>query len=84
MKIEKNDMANRCSLAITLLEQISKESDEFREKAIRLDELACALIHHIHYDNITDTEQIDLARSLEKSTDLSIEEIMNIVLANDP
>lgn len=84
MKIEKNDIANCSSLAFTLLQQISKEADNFREKAIRLDRLNCALIHYIHSDKITDTKQIDAAISWEKHSNLSIEEIMSIVLKNDP
>jgi len=84
MKIEKNDIADRSSLTFTLLQQISKEADSFREKAIRLDRLNCALVHYIHSDKITDTKQIDAAISWEKYTNLSIEEIINIVLEDDP
>ena len=84
MKIEKNDIANCSSLTFTLLQQISKEADNFREKAIRLDKLNCALIHYIHLGKITDTKQIDAAASWERHSNLSIEEIMNIVLENDP
>lgn len=84
MKIEKNDIANCSSLAFILLQQIDKEADNFREKAIRLERLNCALIHYIHLDKITDTKQIDAAISWEKHTNLSIEEIIDIVLENDP
>lgn len=82
MKIEKDAIIDCTSLTFTLLQQISKEADNFREKAIRLDELNCALVHYIHLDKITDTKQIDEVISWERHTNLSIEEIMNIVLKN--
>ena len=84
MRIDKNDLANTSSLAFTLLQQISNEADRFREKAIRLDRLNCALVHYIHEDKITDTKQIDIATAWENHSDLSIEEIIKIILENDP
>ena len=84
MKIDKNDLANTSSLTFTLLQQISDRADRFREKAIRLDRLNCALVHYIHEDKITDTKQIDIATAWENHSDLSIEEIIKIILENDP
>lgn len=84
MKINKNDLANASSLTFTLLQQISDKADCFREKAIRLDRLNCALIHYIHEDKITDTEQISAATAWENHSDLPIEEIIKIILKDDP
>lgn len=83
MKIDKNDLTNTSSLIFTLLQQISDKADHFREKAIRLDRLNCALIHYIHEDKITDTEQIDAATAWENHSDLSVEEIIKNILEND-
>lgn len=84
MKIDKNDIANTSSLTFTLLQQISDKADQFREKAIRLDRLNCALIHYIHENKIIGTEQINAAIAWENHSSLSIEEIMKIILENDP
>lgn len=84
MRIDKNDIVDTSSLTFTLLQQISDKADRFREKAIRLDRLNCALVHYIHENKITDTEQIDAAITWENHSSLSIEEIMKIILENDP
>ena len=84
MKIEKNDTTDGASLAYALLTQISKEANYFRTKADRLDELNRTLIYYIHSNKITDTQQIEAAVSWEKHTNLPIQEIMNLVLRNDP
>lgn len=84
MRIDKNDIVDTSSLTFTLLQQISDKADRFREKAIRLDRLNCALVHYIHENKITDTEQIDAAIAWENHSGLSIEEIMKIILENDP
>ena len=84
MKIEKNDLINPSSLTFTLLQQISNNADHFREKAMRLDRLNCALVHYIYENKITDTKQIDIATAWENHSDLSIEEIIKIILENDP
>ena len=84
MKIERNDLADCSSLTFNLLRQIDEKANAFREKAIRLDQLNCALIHYIHENKITDTEQIDAATAWENHSNLSIEEIMKIIIENDP
>ncbi len=84
MKINKNDIVDTSSLTFTLLQQISDKADRFREKAIRLDKLNCALVHYIHENKITDTKQIDAATAWENHSNLSIEEIIKIILENDP
>ena len=82
MKINKDDTTCSDSMAFKLLQEMTNYSRCLRQKAERMDVLNRMIVNYIHAGIITDTRQIDCARSWFKHSDLEPYEILEKVLEN--
>ena len=82
MKINKEDTTYSNSMTFKLLQEMTDYSHYLRQKAERMDELNRLIVTYIHDGRITDTRQIDCARSWFEHSDLDPCEILEKVLKN--
>ena len=83
MKINKEDIICSNSMTFKLLQEMTDYSQYLRKKAERMDELNCMIVNYINAGIITDTRQIDCARSWYNHSDLTAQEIINMVIKRD-
>jgi hypothetical protein len=76
MKIEKNDLTDSTSLTYKLLQEMTDYVYYLRSRATRLEDLNIALVNRIRDGHITDTDDIDCARSWYEHSDLPVHKIM--------
>ena len=80
MKINKEDTTYSNSMAFKLLQEMTDYSRYLRQKAERMDDLNRMIVNYIHAGLITDTQQIDCARSWFEHSNLEPYEILEKVL----
>ena len=80
MKIQKDDLYSRNSLAVALLNQLAEEERRIRSQADRIWGLDIALTAYIQEGKITDTDEISCAISWLNHSNLSPIEIVEKVL----
>lgn len=81
MKISYNDLTDRTSLVVKMLEQLDSERKALEKRAERIRELDVALVNLIQDGRITDTKDIDCAIAWLNHSNLEVWEIVNKVLS---
>lgn len=81
MKISYNDLTDRTSLVVKMLEQLDSERKALEKRAEKIRELDIALVNLIQDGRITDTKDIDCAIAWLNHSNLEAWEIVNKVLS---
>ena len=82
MKINKEDTTYSNSMTFKLLQEMTNYSRYLRRKAERMEELNRLAVMYIHEGKISDTKQIDCARSCFNHSDLEPYEIFEKIFNN--
>lgn len=80
MKISYNDLMDRTSLVVKMLQQLDSERKALEKRAERIRKLDTALVNLIQDGRITDTKDIDCAIAWLNHSNLEAWEIVNKVL----
>lgn len=81
MKISYNDLTNKNSLPVQMLEKLDAERKILEKRVERMRKLNIALVNLIQDGRITDTEDIDCAIAWLNHSNLEVWEIVNEVLS---
>lgn len=81
MKISYNDLMDRTSPIVKMLEQLDSERKELEKRAERIRKLDAALVSLIQDGRITDTQEINCAIAWLNHSNLEAWEIVNKVLS---
>jgi len=81
MKISYNDLMNKNSLPVKMLEHLDAERKALERRAERIRKLDNALVNLIQDGRITDTEDIGCAIAWLNHSDLEVWEIVNKILS---
>jgi len=81
MKISYDDLTNKNSLPVKMLERLDAERKVLEKRAERMRKLNNALVNLIQDGRITDTEDIDCAIAWLNHSNLEVWEIVNKILS---
>ena len=81
MKISYDDLMNKNSLPVKMLEKLDAERKILEKRAERIRKLNTALVNLIQDGRITDTKDIDCAIAWLNHSNLEVWEIVNKVLS---
>ena len=81
MKVSYDDLMNRNSLVVSMLDQLDSERKVLEKRAERIRELNNALVSLIQEGRITNIEDIDCAIAWLNHSNLEVWEIVNRVLS---
>lgn len=81
MKISYNDLMDKTSLVVKMLNQLDAERKVLEKRAERIRKLNNALVNLIQDERITDTQDIDCAIAWLNRSNLEVWEIVNKVLS---
>lgn len=81
MKISYNDLMDKTSLVVKMLNRLDAERKVLEKRAERIRKLDNALVNLIQDGRITDTQDIDCAIAWLNHSNLEVWEIVNKVLS---
>ena len=81
MKISYDDLMNKNSLPVKMLEKLDAERKVLEKRAERIRKLNIAIVNLIQDGRITDTKDIDCAIAWLNHSNLEVWEIINKVLS---
>ena len=81
MKISYDDLMNKNSLPVKMLEKLDAERKVLEKRAERIRKLDIALVNLIQDGRITDTKDMDCAIAWLNNSNLEVWEIVNKVLS---
>ena len=81
MKISSNDLMDKTSLVVMMLDRLDAERKVLEKRAERIRKLDVALVNLIQDGRITDTKDIEYAIALLNHSNLEVWEIVNKVLS---